>query len=271
MADEKVLYEVKNKIAWITLNRPESLNAVNRDMVKSIVGYCRQAEEDPTVQVVIFKANGERAFSVGGDIKDRARLNAMEVEQKESPLVQRQAKNSGIPGTPAPAIAAMNKITMALLHGYVVGTGLLMSLACDIRIAAENARLGLSEIRLGFMAGSGGTQRMARLVGIPKALEICLSGELYDAQECYRIGLVNQLVSYDQLIPAGEKMAASFLKGAPMALRYIKEAIYKGSEMTLEQGLRFESDLQSMVMQTEDAKEGPRAFVEKRPPLWKGR
>lgn len=271
MADEKVLYEVKDKIAWITLNRPESLNAVNRDMVKSIVGYCREAEEDPKVQVVIFKANGERAFSVGGDIKDRARQNAVAVEQTESPLVQRQAKNTAIPGTPAPAIAAMNKITIALLHGYTVGTGLLMSLACDIRIAAEGARLGVSEVRLGFMAGSGGTQRMARLVGIPKALEICLSGELYDAQECYRIGLVNQLVPYDQLIPAGEKMAASFLKGAPLALRYIKEAIYKGSEMTLEQGLRFESDLQSMVMQTEDAKEGPRAFVEKRPPVWKGR
>jgi enoyl-CoA hydratase len=271
MADEKVLYEVKDRIAWITLNRPESLNAVNRDMVKSIVGYCREAEEDPKVQVVIFKANGERAFSVGGDIKDRARQNAVAVEQTESPLVQRQAKNTAIPGTPAPAIAAMNKITIALLHGYTVGTGLLMSLACDIRIAAEGARLGVSEVRLGFMAGSGGTQRMARLVGIPKALEICLSGELYDAAECHRIGLVNQLVPYDQLIPAGEKMAASFLKGAPLALRYIKEAIYKGSEMTLEQGLRFESDLQSMVMQTEDAKEGPRAFVEKRPPVWKGR
>jgi enoyl-CoA hydratase len=271
-SQEKVLYEVKDKIAWITLNRPESLNAVNRDMVKSIVGYCRQAEEDPNVQVVIFKANGERAFSVGGDIKDRARLNAAAAaEPVESPLVLRQAKRTAIPGTPAPAIAGINKITMALLHGYVVGTGLLMSLACDIRIAAEGARLGLSEIRLGFMAGSGGTQRMARLVGIPKALEICLSGELYDAQECYRIGLVNQLVPYDQLIPAGEKMAASFLKGAPLALRYIKEAIYKGSEMTLEQGLRLESDLQSMVMQTEDAKEGPKAFVEKRPPVWKGR
>src|SRR4029434_11185435 len=272
MEDPKILYEVKDKIAWITLNRPESLNAVNRDMVKSIVGYCREAEEDPKVEVVIFKANGERAFSVGGDIKDRARLNAASaVEQTESSLVQRQTKNTAIPGTPAPAIAAMNKITIALLHGYTVGTGLLMSLACDIRIAAEGARLGLSEIRLGFMAGSGGTQRMARLVGIPKALEICLSGELYDAAECHRIGLVNQLVPYDQLIPAGEKMAASFLKGAPLALRYIKEAIYKGSEMTLEQGLRFESDLQSMVMQTEDAKEGPRAFVEKRPPVWKGR
>jgi enoyl-CoA hydratase len=271
MADEKVLYEARDKIAWITLNRPESLNAVNRDMVKSIVGYCREAEKDSKVQVVIFKGNGERAFSVGGDIKDRARQNAAEVEQGESPLVQRQAKNSGIPGTPAPVIAAMNKITIALLHGYTVGTGLLMSLACDIRIAAEGARLGLSEVRLGFMAGSGGTQRMARLVGIPKALEICLSGELYDAPECHRIGLVNQLVPYDQLIPAGEKMAASFLKGAPLALRYIKEAIYKGSEMPLDQGLRYESDLQSMVMQTEDAKEGPRAFIEKRPAAWKGK
>ena len=272
MADDKVLYEVKDKIAWITLNRPESLNAVNRDMVKQIVDYCREANENRNVQIVIFKANGARAFSVGGDIKDRARANAAVADvEPESPLVLRQNKNSATPGTPAPAIAAINKITMALVHGYVVGTGLLMSLACDIRIAAEGARLGLSEIRLGFMPGSGGTQRMARLVGIPKALEICLSGELYDAQECHRIGLVNQLVPYDQLIPTGEKMAQSFLKGAPLALRYIKEAIYKGSEMTLEQGLRFESDLQSMLMQTDDAKEGPKAFVEKRPANWKGR
>ena len=272
MEDQKILYEVKDKIAWITLNRPESLNAVNRDMVKSIVGYCREANEDRNVQVVILKANGERAFSVGGDIKDRVRASEVTpAVEPESPLVLRQARSSAIPGTPAPAIAAINKITMALVHGYVVGTGLLMSLACDIRIAAEGARLGVSEVRLGFMAGSGGTQRMARLIGIPKALEICLSGELYDAAECHRIGLVNQVVPYDQLIPAGEKMAASFLKGAPLALRYIKEAIYKGSEMTLEQGLRYESDLQSMVMQTEDAKEGPKAFVEKRPANWKGR
>ena len=271
MADEKILYELKDKIAWITLNRPESLNAVNRDMVKSIVEYCRRAEEDRDVQVVIFKGNGERAFSVGGDIKDRARQNAAAAEQSESPLAQRQSKHSGIPGTPAPVIAAMNKITIALVHGYCVGTGLLMSLACDIRIAAAGARLGVSEVRLGFMAGSGGTQRLPRLIGIPKALEICLSGELYEAAECHRIGLVNQVVPYAELIAEGERMAGSFLKGAPLALRYIKEAIYKGSEMTLEQGLRYESDLQSMVMQTEDAKEGPRAFVEKRPPDWKGR
>ncbi|MBI1995548.1 MAG: enoyl-CoA hydratase/isomerase family protein [Deltaproteobacteria bacterium] len=256
MDTDKILYEVRDQIAWITLNRPESLNAVNREMVEAIVGYCKQANDDRDVQIVIFKANGERAFSVGGDVKDRARANAAASgTQAQSPLVLRQARYSSTPGTPAPAIAAINKITIALVHGYVVGTGLLMSLACDIRIAAEGARLGL----------------MARLVGIPKALEICLSGELYDAQECHRIGLVNHVVPYDQLIPAGEKMAASFLKGAPLALRYIKEAIYKGSELSLDQGLRLESDLASMVLNTEDAKEGPKAFVEKRPPAWKGR
>ena len=272
MEDQKVLYEVKDKIAWITLNRPESLNAVTREMVKLIVGYCREANEDRNVQIVIFKANGDRSFSVGGDIKDRARANAAApAEEPESPLVLRQARNAGIPGTPAPAIAAINKVTMALIHGYCVGTGLLISLACDIRIAAEGARLGVTEIRLGFMPGSGGTQRLARLVGIPKALEICMSGELYDAQECHRIGLVNQVVPYHQLNPAGEKMAQSFLKGAPLALRYIKEAIYRGGELTLEQGLRYEADLQSMLMQTEDAREGPRAFVEKRPANWKGK
>ena len=272
MEDQKVLYEVKDRIASITLNRPEAMNAVNREMTQSIIDFCRQANEDPAVQVVLFKANGEKAFSVGGDIKDRARANAAAAAaEPESPLVLRQAKYAAGISTAPQAIAALNKISIALVHGYVVGTGLLMSLACDIRIAADNARLGLSEVRLGFMPASGGTQRLARLVGIPKALEICLSGELVGAQEAYRIGLVNQLVSFDQLIPAGEKMAQSFIKGAPLALRYIKEAIYKGSELSLEQGLRLESDLAGMVLNTEDAKEGPRAFVEKRPPVWKGR
>jgi enoyl-CoA hydratase/carnithine racemase len=109
------------------------------------------------------------------------------------------------------------------------------------------------------------------LVGIPKALEICMSGELIDGQEAYRIGLVNRVVPYDQLIAAGEQMAQSFAKGAPLALRCIKEAIYKGSELSLDQGLRLESDLATFVLGTEDAKEGPRAFVEKRPPQWKGK
>jgi enoyl-CoA hydratase len=271
MEDQKVLYEVQDKIAWIVLNRPESLNAVNREMTKSIIDFCHQADEDRNVQVVIFRASGEKAFSVGGDIKDRARANAAAATaEAESPLVIRQMKHTAVNTAPQ-AIAALNKISIALIHGYVVGTGLLMSLACDIRIADENARLGLSEVRLGFMPASGGTQRLARIVGIAKALEICLSGELYEAQEAHRIGLVNQVVPFEKLIETGERMANSFTKGAPLALRYIKEAIYQGSELSLEQGLRLESDLAAMLLTTEDSKEGPRAFVEKRPPVWKGR
>ncbi len=269
MENQKVLYEVKDQIAWITLNRPESLNAVNREMQKDIINFCRQANEDSMVQVVIFKGAGEKAFSVGGDLKDRARAN--EVGGAASPLESRQARFAPGVHTPPQAVAALNKPSIALVHGYVIGSGLLISLACDIRIAADNAKLGLSEVRRGFMPASGGTQRMARLVGIPKALEICLSGELVDAQEAYRIGLVNRLVPYGQLIEAGEEMAQSFVKGAPLALRCIKEAIYKGSELSLEEGMRLESDLAVMVLTTEDSKEGPRAFAEKRQPVWKGK
>lgn len=269
MEGQKVLYEVKNQIAWIVLNRPESMNAVNQEMQKEIIRSCQEANDDKDVQVVIIRGEGERAFSVGGDIKDRAR-GALEIT-KLAPLESRQAKLAPGIHTPPQALAAIAKPTIALCHGYTIGTGLLMALACDIRIAAENAKLGLSEIRLGFMPASGGTQRMARLIGIPKALELCLSGESVDAQEAYRIGLVNRLVPFDQLIQAGEQMAQSFAKGAPLALRCIKEAVYKGSELSLDQGLRLESDLATFVLGTEDAKEGPRAFVEKRPPQWKGK
>jgi enoyl-CoA hydratase len=266
---DKVLYEVKDKIAWIILNRPESMNAVNREMQKDFIRFCQEANDDKDVQVVIFRGNGEKAFSVGGDLKDRAR-GALDVTGL-SPLENRQVKFAPGVHTPPQAIAAIRKPTIQLAHGYTVGTGLLMGLACDIRIAAENAKLGLSEVRRGFMPASGGTQRMARLVGIAKALEICMSGELVDAHDAYRIGLVNRLVAYEELISAGEQMANSFIKSAPLAVRYIKEAIYKGSELSLEQGLRLESDLAAMVLTTEDSKEGPRAFVEKRAPVWKGR
>lgn len=268
--EQKVLYEVSDRIAWITLNRPDALNAVNKEMQQLIITYCRMADEDPKVQVVIFRGAGEKAFSVGGDIKERARGNAEPSTPAESPLVTRQNRfTAGV--NPPQAIAALNKVSLALLHGYVVGTGLLMSLACDVRIAADNAKLGLTEVRLGFLPASGGTQRLARLVGTSKALEICLSGELYEAQEAYRIGLVNKLVTFDELVAAGERMAQSFTKGAPLALRYIKESVYKGSQLPLDQALRLESDLAAMVLNTEDAKEGPKAFVEKRPPVWKGR
>lgn len=271
MNEEKVLYEVREQTAWITLNRPEALNAINEEMRQRIIVFCSQAQADQNVQVVLFHGAGEKAFTVGGDLKERVQRNADQTKTNASPLEARQAKQA--PGTHSPidAVASLQKPSIALLHGYTVGAGLLIGMACDIRIAAANTRLGVTEVRRGFMPASGGTQRLARLVGIAKALEICLSGELIDAEEAYRIGLVNRLVPVDELTATGEEMAASFAKGAPLALRYIKEAIHQGAGLSLEHGLRLESDLATMVLTTDDSKEGPKAFVEKRPPAWNGR
>ena len=271
MNNDTVLYEVKDQTAWITLNRPEALNAINEAMRELIIEFCARAEADREVQVILFRGAGEKGFTVGGDLKERAQRNADPATAQASPLEARQARQAPGVHSPIDAVASLQKPSIALLHGYVVGAGLLIAMACDIRIAADNARLGVTEVRRGFMPASGGTQRLARLVGIAKALEFCLSGELMDAREAYRIGLVNRLVSVDELRRTGEEMAASFAKGAPLALRYVKESIHKGAGMPLDQALGLESDLAALVLTTEDSKEGPRAFVEKRTPAWKGR
>ncbi len=252
------MYEIKDQVGWITLNRPEAMNAVNQEMGREIIDACRQAEEDRTVRAAVFIGAGERAFSVGGDVKERAR------GAHASFLENRQAKLQPGINTPTQAIAAISKPTIALIRGYAIGTGLLLCLACDIRIAAEDAKLGLTEVRLGIIPGSGGTQRLARIVGLAKALEICLCAELVDAREAHRIGLVHRLVSVEELRRVGDEMANSFLKGAPSALRFTKESIYKGFEIPLEEGLSLEANLAALAATTEDGQEGPRAFVEKR-------
>ncbi len=260
-----VIYETKDEIGWITLNRPEVMNAINQEMGREIVSVCRQADEDQNVRVVVFKGAGERAFSSGMDLKERAQ------GASPSPLERRQSKV--VPGvhTQTQAVAAITKPTIAAINGYAVGGGLEIALACDLRIASEDAKLGLTEVRRGIIPGSGGTQRLARVIGIAKALEICLAGDLVDGQEAYRLGLVNAVVPADGLVGAAEQTARKMLKGAPLSLRYIKEAIYKGIELSLEQGLRLEADLSALIGTTEDSKEGPRAFAEKRGPVWKGK
>ena len=262
---QTILFEVRNQIAWITFNRPEVMNAVNQEMGREIVSVCRQAEEDENVRVVIFKGAGEKAFSAGMDLKERA--------QGGSPsfLERRQAKVAPGIHTQTQAVAAISKPTIAAIRGYAVGGGLELALACDIRVASEDAKLGLAEVRRGIIPGSGGTQRLSRVIGIAKAMEICLTGELVDGKEAYRLGLVNVVVTAEELLGTAERLARSFLKGAPLSIRYIKEAIYKGIELPLEQGLRLEADLSALIGTTEDSKEGPRAFVEKRPPVWKGK
>jgi len=264
MEYQTIIHEVRNQIAFVTFNRPESMNAINRQMTRDLVEACRQIEEDGGIRVAIFTGAGERAFSAGMDLKERA-------EAGFSPIERRNQKLTQTVHTQSRAIGVMTKPTIAAIRGYCVGGGLEMALACDLRVAAEDAKLGLTEVRRGLIPGAGGTQRLTRAVGITKALEMCLTGDTVSGSEGQQLGLVNVAVPANQVFQAAEDLANRILKGAPMSVTFIKEAIKNGIELSLEEGLRLEADLSALIGMTEDSKEGPRAFAEKRAPVWKGK
>ena len=263
MEFQNILFEVRNQIAFATFNRPESMNAMNRQMTKELVDACKQIEEDHAIRIAIFTGAGEKAFSAGMDLKERS-------ETSFSPIERRQQKLSATVQTQTRAVAAITKPTIAAIRGYCVGGGLEFALACDMRVAAADAKLGLAEVKRGLIPGSGGTQRLPRTVGVAKALEICLTGDNVTGAEAQRLGLVNIAVPASDVLKAAEDLAARILRGAPMSVLFIKEAIKKGVELSLDEGYRLESDLSAMIATTEDSKEGPRAFAEKRAPVWKG-
>ena len=259
-----LLFETRDQIAYVTFNRPESMNAMNRQMTQDLIEACRGIEEDPAIRVAIFTGAGEKAFSAGMDLKERA-------ETPVSPIERRQQKLTNKIYTQARAVAAITKPTIAAIRGYCVGGGLEFALACDLRVAAEDAKLGLTEVRRGIIPGAGGTQRLTRAVGVTKAMEMCLTGDTVSGLEAQSLGLVNRAVPSAEVIRAAEELANRILKGAPMSVVFIKEAIRKGVDLPLEEGLRLEADLSAMVATTEDSREGPRAFAEKRAPVWKGK
>jgi enoyl-CoA hydratase len=261
---QTILFETRDRIAFITLNRPDSLNAMNRQMTRELVDVCQQVEEESGIRIAIFTGAGEKAFSAGMDLKERA-------ETAFSPIERRQQKLTNKIYTQARAVAAITKPTIAAIRGYCVGGGLEFALACDLRVAAEDAKLGLTEVRRGIIPGAGGTQRLTRAVGVTKAMEMCLTGDTVSGLEAKSLGLVNNAVPSADVLKTAEDLAARILKGAPMSVAFIKEAIKKGVELALEEGLRLEADLSALIGITEDAKEGPRAFAEKRPPVWKGK
>ena len=261
---QTILFETRDRIAFITLNRPDSLNAMNRQMTRELVDVCQQVEEESGIRIAIFTGAGEKAFSAGMDLKERA-------ETAFSPIERRQQKLTNKIYTQARAVAAITKPTIAAIRGYCVGGGLEFALACDLRVAAEDAKLGLTEVRRGITPGAGGTQRLTRAVGVTKAMEMCLTGDTVSGLEAKSLGLVNNAVPSADVLKTAEDLAARILKGAPMSVAFIKEAIKKGVELALEEGLRLEADLSALIGITEDAKEGPRAFAEKRPPVWKGK
>jgi enoyl-CoA hydratase/carnithine racemase len=233
-------------------------------MTRELVEACRQVEEDSGTRLAIFTGAGERAFSAGMDLKERA-------ETAFSPIERRNQKLTQTVHTQSRAIGVMTKPTIAAIKGYCVGGGLEMALACDLRVAAEDAKLGLTEVRRGLIPGAGGTQRLTRAVGLTKALEMCLTGDTVTGSEAHRLGLVNIAVPAADVMKSADDLAARILKGAPMSVAFIKESIKKGIELPLDEGLRLEADLSALIGMTEDAKEGPRAFAEKRAPVWKGK
>jgi enoyl-CoA hydratase/carnithine racemase len=250
-----VLYEKEDKIVIITLNRPEALNAYDPEQLKEFSEATIRFRDDPDAWVAIITGTG-RAFSAGADLK-RLAPKMMEKEYEDPPLIMRGLEIW------KPIIAAIN--------GLALGGGLETALACDIRIASENATFGTPEVRSSLIPGWGGTQRLSRFIPRAKAAEIVLMGVTIDANEAYRIGLVNKVVPPDQLMPTAKEWAKKFCDNGPLAVRAAKEAIVRGSTMTLEDGLRLEKLLIGDIMATEDVREGVKAFAEKRKPEYKAR
>ncbi len=232
-----LIYEKKDGIAYVTLNRPESLNVYNIQMRDDLYDILRAIKDDEDVKVCIFKGSGEKAFCAGADLS--------EFLTAPPPVIARQVRwQRDIWGLflniPQPLIAG--------LHGYVLGSGVEIALCCDIRIASEDARFGLPEVGLGIIPAAGGTQTLPRLIGRGKALEILLTNQWVDAEEALRIGLVNGVVSKENLLEETEKTAKKIASCNPLAVRYAKQAVIKGLDLTLVQGLDLEKRLATSLV-----------------------
>ncbi len=256
----RVIYEAKDGVARLTVNRPEKLNALDRQTMRDIDGAVGAAGDDPSIGVLVVTGMGDKAFVAGADI---AELSSQTPVEGTAYARLGQAVLGRLERLGKPSIAAIN--------GYALGGGLELAMACTLRVASESARLGQPEVALGIIPGYGGTQRLARLVGPGRALELILTGEPIDAREAHRIGLVNRVVPQAEFAAAVETLARTILTRGPAALRFAMQAVHEGLQMTLEEGLSMEAALFGLSCATEDMREGTRAFVEKRKPVFRGR
>ncbi len=252
--------EIRNSIAYLTISRPEKLNALNTQTMNELRAAFTALRDDATVRVVILTGAGEKAFVAGADIGELNKNNPVEAKEYTH---RGQATINLIENLGKPVICAIN--------GFALGGGCEMSLACTMRIASENAKLGQPEVKLGIIAGYGGSQRLPRLVGKGWANQLLLTGEMISAQEALRIGLVNEVVPAAELIPRCEAIAQKIIANAPLAVQYTLEAVNHGMEMPLSEGLFLEATLFSVSCATEDKSEGTKAFLEKRPAKFSGK
>ena len=257
---DNVRYEVDGGIAWITVDRPEKLNALNRRTVEEISTACERAQSDPTVRVLVLGGAGEKAFVAGADIQEMASLSPAAAEEYSHFL---QASFDRLERSPKPVIAAVN--------GFALGGGCELALSCHLRFAAARARFGQPEVGLGLIPGAGGTQRLPRLVGPGPALELILSGEMIDATEAHRIGLVHRVFPDAELKESVARYAAGLMRRSPIALTRALAAVQAAGQSSQTEGMRQEASLFGLCFATDDMHEGTRAFLEKREPSFSGR
>ena len=260
MTFENLLFEKKNSIAYVTVNRPKVLNALNAATMSDLRTVFTQLRDDHEVRVVILTGAGEKSFVAGADIGELRKNNPIEAKEYTH---RGQAVLDLIENLGKPVIACIN--------GFALGGGCELAMACTMRLAAENAKLGQPEVKLGIIPGYGGTQRLPRLVGKGLAMQLLLTGEMMTAQEAHRIGLVNEVVPADQLISRAEAIAQTIIKNAPLAIQYCLEAVNHGMETTLPEGLFLEATLFAVSCASDDKKEGTSAFLEKRQANFKGK
>lgn len=249
-------YVKEGRIAIMTINRPEAMNALNADVTQEMQAAMKDFRDNDDLWVAIITGAGERAFSAGADIKGfRPATGTEEIRQEEAPV----------------RADTIWKPFIAAINGYALGGGLELAMTCDIRIASENAQFGQPEINIGFMPGAGGTQRLPRFVPRALAAEMLMTGNRINAQEAYRIGLISRVVPLDQLMPTAKEIANTICQRGPLGVQKSKEAMIRGYDMTLEEGLLLERQFNAYIRTTEDFMEGARAFVEKRSPDYKAK
>lgn len=256
---ESLLVERRDRVALITINRPEKRNALNIQTRQEGAAVLEELHEDEEVRVVVFTGAGDKAFIAGADIAEFAGRTA---------ITQRDVM---IARSLFTAIDTFPKPVIAMVNGYCLGGGCELALACDLRIASETASFGQPEINLGIIPGGGGTQRLTRLVGEGKAMEMILTGDIIDAKTAFTLGLVNMVVPAAYLEAKTMEMANRIAEKSPVALRMAKEAVKTASRANLDEGLRREVDLFALCFSSEDKDEGVKAFLEKRKPAFKGR
>jgi len=260
MAYQNLLVETRDGITFVTVNRPDKLNALNDRTVEELDAAFAAVAADPAVRGVVLTGAGEKAFVAGADIAELATQSPVDGKERS---IRGQRVLDRIERLGKPVIAAVN--------GFALGGGCELAMACHVRIASENAKLGTPEVKLGIMCGYAGTQRLPRLVGKGRALEMLLTGEMVDAAEALRIGLVNRVVAREKLLAEAEGLMRKMLANGPVSLRFTLEAVNDGLETGFDEAQRQEATLFGLICTTEDMKEGTKAFLEKRPARFQGK